>query len=61
MSAFFSHDTDPAVTSREGRVSRNPVFLSLTAIRPTVTSREGRVSRNIIFSDDFIVSFRHVP
>ena len=35
------------VTSREGRVSRNPYPASVT-VENEVTSREGRVSRNFL-------------
>ena len=39
-----------AVTSREGRVSRNVTFTSFS-LNPSVTSREGRVSRNVFVID----------
>ena len=35
------------VTSREGRVSRNSIFVKVIKVSVSVTSREGRVSRNI--------------
>ena len=38
---------DVAVTSREGRVSRNEYLIDYEAGVQPVTSREGRVSRNV--------------
>ena len=49
-----------AVTSREGRVSRNAVALEYPALA-LVTSREGRVSRNYLPTCSTAVGSRHVP
>ena len=48
------------VTSREGRVSRNPASFRLFH-RLLVTSREGRVSRNIDSEPDEMEEISHVP
>ena len=49
-----------AVTSRKGRVSRNPIP---DRIYPDVkvTSRKGRVSRNLRIATEDIGEIRHVP
>ena len=44
QNVLFSHF--PIVTSREGRVSRNPELIHVHSESVPVTSREGRVSRN---------------
>ena len=48
------------VTSRKGRVSRNPTQEEM-AEQKEVTSRKGRVSRNMLFPTILLYSFCHVP
>ena len=51
---------DMRVTSREGRVSRNPA-VTVAEVTDEVTSREGRVSRNAQLATLRKIFDSHVP